>query len=64
LRGRLLRRGCCGHRRDLELFEQQLQLLDLALELLGAAPELQALQLLDDELQVFDFGTAREHQRL
>ena len=39
-------------------------MLDLALELLGAAPELQPLQLRDDELQVLDLGTAREHQRL
>jgi len=41
---------------DLQLFKSKLQLLDLAIELLGAAPELQALQLGDQELEPFDLG--------
>ena len=55
------RHRCC---RDLKLFEPELQLVDLAIELLRAATELQAPELRDHELQVLDFGATCKHQRL
>jgi len=59
LRGRLRNGGKrYGSGRDLQLFEPEFQLLDLAIEPLRAAPELQALQLRDDELEVLDLDGA------
>ncbi len=43
----------------LKLFEAQLELLDLMVQLLRLATELHATQFGNEQLQVFDFGCAR-----
>ena len=45
----------CGSLCHFHFFEPQLQLLDLLVQFLRAAAELQTLQLQDQQLQVFDF---------
>jgi len=60
--GRGLKCEGARHLSALQLLEPQLQLLDLPIQLLGAAPELQALELRNDELQMLDLGAARTHQ--
>ena len=57
--------GCSNLRFcTLQLLEPQLQLLDLLIELLGGAPELHALELRDQQLQVLDLGITYGEPRL
>ena len=61
--------GCFDRRRALctvgfQLFELQLKLLDLALDLLRLAPELHASQLGDEQLQMLDLMRAMREQLL
>lgn len=44
-----------------EIFQFQFELLDLAIQFLGAAPECHTAQLRDQQLQVLDLGLARGH---
>jgi hypothetical protein len=53
----LYRRLCFGHRRfGFQVFELEFQLLDLLVQLLGAAAKLHASQLGQHQLEVLDFG--------
>lgn len=44
-----------------EIFQFQFELLDLAIQFLGAAPECHTAQLRDQQLQVLDLGLAPGH---